>query len=839
MKNYFLVFLHLFFSITVFSQQSPADSLSQLLREAEDDSRKLELLLQISKASAETDFLYSLKSADEAIALADLLRKPIQKAEALLIKGSAYGHNRKYQDAIGFTVQALTIYEASGDKTGICLACSDLSRYNYYLYNADEAIRQAEKALQAAADKGVDSLLAAAYFHLGNGYNRKNDFDKALEFHEKSLSISEESNNKSGIALSSNRLGILSYNTGDFQKSVNYYLRTIEIREELNDKQGAAMAMTNLANTFTQLGDYQKAIESYKEAGEVFREIGFSRGIASTLIGMALIYENLKQYPTALEALQEYLKIYQEENNPAEIANAYNNLGILHNNILSDTLKSLYGNDFQDSIYQQKLNIDIPAAREALQYHQLALEKRKELNDTRAIGASLLNLGSTYTNINELAKARQIYQEWLSLSEVISNDDQTSSINQALGKIYKAEGNLSKAIESFNTAMQFAKKINKRAYLRDISDELAETYERSGNYKRAYEFQRLHAAYKDSLFSDESRRLIHEMQIKYETDAKEAENQLLRKDQLLSDTKLKQQKNTIYFFIFIIGIVITFVAMLIKQNRNRKKINTELEFRNKLITEQKKEITDSIQYASRIQNAILPPDEIIDKYLRERFVIYRPRDIVSGDFYWITEKDSRVIVTIADCTGHGVPGAFMSMLGVAFLNEIISKNPEIHADQVLNELRQQVIHSLHQTGKEGENQDGMDVAMFIIDKVKMEVEFAGANNPLFIYRDNEFIELKADKMPIGIHMKADHPFTSRKNKLREGDMIYAFTDGFSDQFGGPQGKKFMIKNFRKILEQIYTKSMAEQKEALEKALDNWMADTSQVDDILVMGVRIS
>ena len=839
MKSILILSAGLLLSLTTWSQAVSIDSIKQLLDNTADQEKKLELLLRFSRPSPVIDFSISIQFADDAILLADQLKKPLKKAEALLLKGSVYSENRRDQEAVSFAAQALTIYEFTGDKAGISRACSDLSKYTYYLYNADEAIRQGDKSLQAAMDTDVDSLTATAYFHLGNGYYRRNEFDKALEYHEKSLQISEKAGDKEGIALSSNRLGILSYNTGNFQKSVDYYIRTIEIRKEFNDKRGAAMALTNLANAYTQLGDYEKAINSYKEAGEVFREIGFSRGIASTLIGMALIYENLKQYMTALEALQEYLKIYQTENNIAEIANAYNNIGILYNNILSDTLKNLYGTDYQDTIYQRKLKINIPAAHEALKYHQLALERRRELKDTRAIGVSLLNLGSTYTAVNELVKAREMYQEWLSLADEIANDDQASSINQALGKNYKAEGDLDKAIESFYTAMQYARKINKRIYLRDISDELSELYERTGNYRKAYQYHRMYSAYKDSLLTDESRKIIHEMQVKYETDAKEAENQLLRKDQLINEAKLKQQRNTIYFFFFVIIVVIAFVAMLIRQNAARKKANIELERRNRLITEQKKEITDSIQYASRIQNAILPPDLLIEKYLPERFIIFRPRDIVSGDFYWLTEKDNRVIVMIADCTGHGVPGAFMSMLGVAFLNEIVSKNSHITAGEILNELRSQVIHSLHQTGREGESQDGMDVAMFIIDRVKMEIEFAGANNPLFIFRTGNLIELKGDKMPIGIHSRADIPFTNYNEKLQTGDMVYAFTDGFPDQFGGPQGKKFMIKNFKIILQEIYEKSMVEQKVSLESTLDNWMINTNQVDDILVMGVRIT
>ncbi len=840
MKKFTISFLLLIlFSFLLWPQKNVPDSLRLLLEKTSDENEKLELLLKLIIPAAESDLNTSIQYADQAIALSESLKKPIKKAESLLLKGMIFSLNRRDQESIGFAVQALTIYEAAGYKAGISRTCNELSKYNYYLYNADEAIRQAEKALQAAVDIKNDTLQASAFFHLGNGFYRKNDYSKALEYHEKSLSISESVGHKRGIAHSTHRLGILRFDTGDFQQSVEYYLRAIKIRKEINDVLGAAYSLANLANAYTQMGNYQDAINSYKEAGDFFRENNHKRGIANTLMGMAAIYETLREYSTALEALQEILNIYLEQKSPRDIANAYNNLGILYNNILGDTLRKLYGNDYHDSIYVKKIKIDFPSSREALRYHQLALERRREINDTREIGVSLLNLGSTYFTLNDLTKAREIYQEWLSLSDVIANDDQASSINQALGKIYKAEGDFDKAIAYLFRAMQLAKKISKRTYLRDISDELAELYEKTGNYRKAYEYHRMYAAYKDSLLTDESRRIIHEMQVKYETDAKEKENQLLRKDQLISEAKLKQQKNTIYFFIFVIFVVVTFIGMLIRQNATRKKANHELERKNILITEQKKEITDSIQYASRIQNAILPPDEIIDRFLPESFIIYRPRDIVSGDFYWLTENNGRVIVMIADCTGHGVPGAFMSMLGVAFLNEIVSKNPEISASEVLNQLREQVIHSLHQTGREGESQDGMDVAMFIIDKNKNEVEYAGANNPLFIYRKGSFIELKADKMPIGIHTRAGMPFTNRKEKLEKNDMIYAFTDGFPDQFGGPQGKKFMIKNFKRVLENIHEKPMTEQKAFLEKTLDNWMIKANQIDDILIMGVRIS
>jgi serine phosphatase RsbU (regulator of sigma subunit) len=224
--------------------------------------------------------------------------------------------------------------------------------------------------------------------------------------------------------------------------------------------------------------------------------------------------------------------------------------------------------------------------------------------------------------------------------------------------------------------------------------------------------------------------------------------------------------------------------------------------------------------------------------LPERFILFRPRDIVSGDFYWLTKRNDKIICVVADCTGHGVPGAFMSMLGIALLNEIVSKNADLSANEILDELRILVIKSLRQTGREGEILDGIDITLLILDLQRQNVEFAGAHNSLFLIRDGGIIEYKADQMPIGIQTSINVPFTKQLIQLKKGDVLYALTDGFIDQFGGPKGKRFMLKNFKILMGEIYNKSMDEQKELLNRTLDDWMAETSQIDDILVMGIRI-
>lgn len=264
----------------------------------------------------------------------------------------------------------------------------------------------------------------------------------------------------------------------------------------------------------------------------------------------------------------------------------------------------------------------------------------------------------------------------------------------------------------------------------------------------------------------------------------------------------------------------------------------EIEAQNEKISIQNEEIKSSIHYASRIQGAILTPNEQIDQIFNEYFILFLPRDIVSGDFYWVTKVGSKKICVVADCTGHGVPGGFMSMLGMSFISQIISKGGTLHPGDILNQLRSSVINSLHQTGEVGGSKDGMDIAIYVIDEDTNTLEFSGANNPLVHIRNNELNHIKSDKMPIGIHMRANEPFTTHTLELQPGDCLYTFSDGYVDQFGGPDQRKFMIKNFKELLLEIHKLPMAEQREKLHKTLLDWHGNSPRIDDVVVMGVRI-
>ncbi|MCB9000106.1 MAG: transporter substrate-binding domain-containing protein [Bacteroidales bacterium] len=254
------------------------------------------------------------------------------------------------------------------------------------------------------------------------------------------------------------------------------------------------------------------------------------------------------------------------------------------------------------------------------------------------------------------------------------------------------------------------------------------------------------------------------------------------------------------------------------------------------IASQKKEITDSIYYAEKIQRSLLPPASILKIILPEHFILFRPRDIVSGDFYWAVEKNNKIYLTAADCTGHGVPGAFMSMLGISFLNEIIARTDDPGPDEILNMLRKYIVKALKQVGESGENKDGMDMVMVVFDKNQKTLSFAGANNPLYLVRNNELQEIKGDKMPVGIHEKMN-PFKVHHFDIHRGDTFYMFSDGYADQFGGPKAKKFMAANFKNLIMTIQTKSMREQGKILNDTFEVWKGDIEQIDDIVVIGLR--
>ena len=407
-----------------------------------------------------------------------------------------------------------------------------------------------------------------------------------------------------------------------------------------------------------------------------------------------------------------------------------------------------------------------------------------------------------------------------------------------LGLVYKQQQMYKEAIEYLNKSLKICLINGFISTSRYIYLNLSTIYEKINDINLAFSYYKKFIQVKDEVINEQKYKKINELETRYQTKQKEDEINILNQKDQLSKTKIKQARLVIVFVSFGIIVVIVFLVLIFKQYQDKRKANVALEEKNKLITKQKQDITDSIMYASKIQSAVLPPDEIFKGYFKDYFILYLPKDIVSGDFYWITEYEGKIIFAAADCTGHGVPGAFMSMLGTAFLNEIVSKYKGLHPSDILNELRLNIIKSLHQKDDTQERKDGMDISLTMVNFQNYSAEYAGAYNPLIICRNKDLIEYKADRQPVGIYKKTMEPFTNHVIQLQPNDSLYSFSDGYVDQFGSDNKKKFMIKNLKELLLKIQKHDMNTQRRLLYDNYITWKGEVEQIDDVLLFGIKI-
>lgn len=538
-------------------------------------------------------------------------------------------------------------------------------------------------------------------------------------------------------------------------------------------------------------------------------------------------------------------------------------------------------------LYREKNNLP-----KAIEYFLKALKINETLGNTNAIKVISANLGILYAESDSYDLALIYLKKSLALNEKMGK---RSDMLADLVNIAQVLQNLKKYSESSETAeraIAMAMEQSDMVSLKNCYAIMSENYEKTGNQAKAKEYFELAAAIKNRMQKEELKKfesrtqqaeeevfvknmeiqtkesrikeIRHEQQLTLELLKKQKELSELNEKELKARERLQkaERRNTrqvILSLVVILVLVVISLLFIFRQLREKKKAfdlleesnhqvikqKDEIEKQHEVLISQKKKITDSIYYAKRIQNAVLTPASILEKSIPENFIFYKPRDIVSGDFYFISEKDDIVIVGAADCTGHGVPGAFMSMLGIAFINEIVNKlalTNQIHllqANEVLNELREKVIVSLHQSGKPEEPKDGMDMALCIFDMKNKQMQYAGAHNPAFIIRNGEPMVLEADKMSIGIYRDTDVTFTNQQIELEDGDCIYLYSDGYYDQFGGPRGSKMLSGNFRRYLLEIHTKPMNEQRRLIEEFYKKWKGHNEQLDDVMVIGLRIT
>jgi len=428
----------------------------------------------------------------------------------------------------------------------------------------------------------------------------------------------------------------------------------------------------------------------------------------------------------------------------------------------------------------------------------------------------------------------------------------TAESTEGIGDIFGDKGNYKQALDYFRNASVIYKSINSRKDYYHTLIDISKSYEKMKQPDSALYYYKQAGAIHDSIFNEEKQKAIGREEVRYSYEKKQAlEEADHKKQHELEEEQRKRQQLIIYAGtggVLLLVAFLIFVAQRLRITNRQKNIIGEQKEKidqafsqlgdaKKLLEERHKDLTDSIQYASRIQTALLTSEKFLNEYLNDYFIFFKPKDIVSGDFYWALHRKGKFYIACCDCTGHGVPGAFMSLLNINFLHQAVIEKNLTHPNEISNTVRNNVVEALNPDGTT-DTKDGMDASLCAIDFEKHLLMAACANNGLWIVRGKELMEFKPDKMPIGISGGEVKPFTLHEVNLHKGDCIYMFSDGFADQFGGPAGKKFKSSQLKELVLGMSAKPMKEQKAVIDKTLNDWKGSQEQIDDVCIIGIRI-
>lgn len=651
-------------------------------------------------------------------------------------------------------------------------------------------------------------------------FTKKGDDESTLKYASQALKEAEKAGFKRGIGTAYRNLGVYHKNINDYKTAITYYKKAIAVNESDNDLRSASAGHHNIANIYVNLGEYQKAIESYLIALKMKDKVGDKKGTASTLNGMAGVYYMMGDHTRAEDYFRKSLNIRIELKDESGMAQVLNNIG---------------------GIYQVKQDHE-----KAVEHFMKALEIQQRLGEKRGIPNTLVHLGGSYFDQQKYSEGLKVFTEAFAMYEQINDKIGQATVCNNVGNIYSRLGDFDKAEQWLLRGLGFSDVMQVKDLRRELFASLAEVYRNKKDYKKAFEYQEKQMKVKDTLLNESTSKAITDANTKYETERKELQISSLEKDNAISNYEINKQKNFKYTFMIFSALIVILAFVLLRGYNSKKKANLllaeqkeEIEFQKAIVDEKNKDITDSIIYAKRIQDAILPSSSSVAKLLPQSFILFKPKDIVSGDFYWVEEKEGKQMFAAVDCTGHGVPGALMSIVGHNLLNQAVNEQNITSPAAILDSLNNGVSKTLQQKEEDSSVKDGMDIALCTLDKTNSVLEFAGAFNSLYFVRDGLLKEIKGDKFPVGIFVGEEmHRFTNKRVDVQKGDTIYIFTDGFADQFGGAKGKKFKYKQLQEKILSLQTLSMQEQGTALADILEKWKGALEQVDDVLVIGVRI-
>jgi len=807
-------------SIPTFSQVN-IDSMINILNFSKQDTNKVIILNKISNYYYETqNFDTSINYANQAMQLAEKLFFLKGVVISKKIKSANYLYKNDLENTLNNILEAKAICKNINEKELVIDIYLYLANYYILIDKITEVEKLKTDFIYLAESKNNYLQIPEFYDKVGKSLGTFQKYDKAIEFFNEGMEYcltNDLEEQYIDLLISNSRL----YNEiGSYEKALTQLLQGLEY-SKLNKIDRKTFRILNfIGMIYSSFDDHKKAVEYFMQALEVAKQINDLELISLIYNNLGDGNKNLKNYDIALEYLYKALKISNDK---------------------KDSLM-LYYNEITIS----EILLAMGEYNEALEYSMDILKWAEYQTDFETVVYTYNVVGEIYLQLNDLKKA---------------------------------ENYLNKAIKIIDSGLT-----DKSL---DLYKNLATLYTKKSDFKTALHFYETYVNIKDSTFSTENFSKLNSINTNFEIDKREKINLELEKENKINVLEADKQRliRNIFIAAFLIMILFTviFIYMFLKLKNNNRILHlqkTKISEKNQLLEIQKEEImtqnnilmqqkeeilsqkdeiqmqnyrikiqnhelerkrkdlTDSIKYAKKIQEAMLPDFEILNTKFADNFIFFKPRDIVSGDFYWTEIVDNKIIVVVADCTGHGVPGALMSMLSMTLLNEIIFYEKTVEPAEILEELRQQVKKLLKQTGKSGENQDGLDVSICVFENQNSEMTYAGANNPIYLIRNNEIIQYKPNRQPIAIYLK-EREFFQHKIELQKNDLIYMFTDGYFDQFGGEIGEKLKTAVFKEYLLESCNETFENQLINLKNKLATWQGKNyDQIDDILVLGLKI-
>lgn len=641
-------------------------------------------------------------------------------------------------------------------------------------FHSQTSVIDSLKRVEKAAT--VDSTRLNIFCALGREY-RFTDPSKSLVYYSSALALANKLALKNKVGFIYHCMGLLYLNQGSYPDALQYFLKALKVREAIRDTLGIANSLNRIGLVYYAQQDFNSAKKYYGQVLEIGKQSGDTATIAMAYGNLGSVYKDIGQRDEALKATLKALKLYEALRDSEEIAGKLNNIGL---------------------IYIDQAKYDLALANFL-----------KSLAICESIGDKI-TAAETYVNI---------------------------------GFVYEMQGNYNESVKFRNKAVRIAREVNYAYILKAAYAGLITSHIKLKD-PQAEKYFDLYTAVSDSIYSSENAQKIAEMQTKYETEKKEQEIQLQNLRIGKNEAELKKQQTLIYSGLIGLIFVVALTFFIYRSYMQKKKANlllasqnAEIQHQKALVDEKNKNITDSINYAKRIQEAILPTIQSLNATLKDGFVLYLPKDIVAGDFYWMEKHNNRIYFAAADCTGHGVPGALVSVICSNALSKALLEDGIEDTGKLLDRTRDLVISRFAKSDREVK--DGMDISLCSLDMERRELQWSGANNPLWIIRkgSDEIVELKPDKQPIGTYAE-NKPFTTHNIRLQEGDTLYVFTDGYADQFGGADGKKFKYKQLKDLLVKNVSLTMHEQREKLKSHFESWRGTNEQVDDVCVIGLRV-